>query len=57
MGPREKLLSLGCTDVRSPETAYPIPYSHTSRPTERHLEKREGVAMQGETLGWQEERL
>ena len=57
MGPREKLLSLGCTDVRSQETAHPIPYSHTSRPTERYLEKREGVAMQGEILGWQEERL
>ena len=48
---------MGRTDVSFPETAYPLPHPHPSRPTERHMEKREGVTMSEEILAWQEERL
>ena len=30
-GAQRETFVLGCTDVRSPETAYPIPHSHTSK--------------------------
>lgn len=41
---------MGRTDVSSPETAYPLPHPYPSRPTERYMEKREGVTMWGEIL-------
>lgn len=57
MGPREKLLFWGAqmSDLQRQLT---LSLTHIPpRPIERHVEKRDGVAMQGEIVGWQEKRL
>lgn len=47
-GPERNFCSGMHMDVRLRRQHTPIPHSHTSRPRERHVEKREGVAKEGE---------